>query len=271
MSMTGGGAGVPDILAKIVAHEREVVRRARQRVSVEELGQQPGYQGARRSLAEALASRRPAIIAECKRRSPSRGILREPYDAEAIGRGYAAVGAAAISVLTNEEFFGGSLADLSAVRQAVPIPVLRKDFVIDPYQLYEARAAGADAVLLIAAVHPPDVLQALHGVARELGLDVLVEVHDGDELESALALEGAILGVNNRNLRTFETDLATCERLRQRVPADRLMVGESGLRDGADLARLQKSGIHAFLVGEAFMTAPDPGEALRAMMGGASS
>ena len=269
--MSRGGAGVPDILAKIVTHEREVVRLARDRMSVDELGQQAGYQGPRRSFAGALASKRPAVIAECKRRSPSKGVLRDPYDPIPIGRGYAAAGAAAISVLTNEEFFGGSLTDLTAVREAVSIPVLRKDFVIDPYQLHEARAAGADAVLLIAAIHSPAVLLDLHGIARELGLDVLVEVHDEDELEGALALEGAILGVNNRNLRTFETDLATCERLRLQVPADRLLVAESGLRGSEDLERLQRAGIHAFLVGEAFMTAPEPGEALRAMIDGASS
>lgn len=260
---------VPDILAKIVWNERDVVREARARVSIEELRSRSRYEAPRRGFAVSLAASKPAIIAECKRRSPSKGVLREPFDPAAIARSYAQAGAAAISVLTNEEFFGGSLDDLRAVRAVVDVPILRKDFVIDPYQLYEARAAGADAVLLIAAVHPPDVLLALHEQARDLGLDVLVEVHDERELEGALRCEGAVLGVNNRDLRTFTTDLATCERLKQAVPDDRLFVAESGLRDGADLARLGRSGIQAFLVGEAFMKAGDPGVALAEMLSGA--
>ncbi len=260
---------VPDILVKIVAHERGVVDANRARVSIGELRELPTYALPRRSFSDALSTKRPAVICECKRRSPSKGVLRDPYDAAAIAESYEAAGAAAISVLTNQEFFGGTLDDLRAVRGVVEIPLLRKEFVIDPYQLHEARAAGADAVLLIAAVHPPDVLLALHTVAREIGLDVLVEVHDDHELEGALRCEGAILGVNNRDLRTFETDLATCERLSKSVPAGRILVGESGLRDGADLVRLQESGIQAFLVGEAFMKAEDPGAALTEMIGGA--
>ena len=262
---------VPDILAKIVAHERGVVEKSRAEVSLDALQSSAGFQAARRSLSAALTSTRPAVISECKRRSPSKGVLRDPYDPAAIAKSYEAAGAAALSVLTNEEFFGGTLDDLRAVRAAVDLPILRKDFVIDPYQIYEARAAGADAVLLIAAVHPPDVLLALHEVAREVGLDVLVEVHDEGELEGALRCEGAVLGVNNRDLRTFHTDLSTCEKLATRVPDGRTLVAESGLRDGADLARLQASGIQAFLVGEAFMKAADPGAALREMIGGARS
>jgi len=271
LRMVRDGPDVPDILAKIVADQRRVVREARARVSVEDLRRRSAYEAPRRSLVASLSAHRPAVIAECKRRSPSKGVLRDPYDPVAIGRSYAAAGAAAISILTNEEFFGGTLEHLRAVRAAVDIPVLRKDFVIDPYQLHEARAAGADAVLLIAAVHPPDVLLALHTTARELGLDVLLEIHDERELEGALRCEGAILGVNNRDLRTFETDLATCERLAEQVPSGRILVAESGLRDGADLARLQGSGIQAFLVGEAFMTADDPGAALGEMLRGAGA
>lgn len=266
--MTQGGPDVPDILAKIVAHQRGVVAQSRARVSLEALRASASYEAPRRGFAQALAAKTPAVIAECKRRSPSKGLLRDPYDAAAIARSYEAAGAAAVSVLTNEEFFGGTLDDLRSVRSSVDIPVLRKEFVIDPYQLHEARAAGADAVLLIASVHPPDVLLALHETAREMGLDVLVEVHDEQELEGALRCDGAVLGVNNRNLRTFTTDLATCERLSKRVPQGRVLVAESGLRDGADLARLQASGINAFLVGEAFMKAGNPGEALREMIGG---
>jgi len=270
MSMAERHPGVPDILAKIVLHEREVVRAARSRIPIDALRGRSEYQAPRRGLAVALAAGRPAIIAECKRRSPSRGVLRTPFDPVAIGRGYAAAGAAAISVLTNEKFFGGRLEDLRSVRAAVEVPVLRKDFVIDPYQLFEARAAGADAVLLIAALHPPDVLLALYTTARELDLEVLVEVHDAHELEGALRCGDAIIGVNNRNLRTFETDLSTSERLSRHIPPGRLLVAESGLRDGGDLARLRRAGIEAFLVGEAFMRAEDPGAALRAMIDGAT-
>lgn len=267
--MSQGVRDVPDILAKIVAHERGVVEASRAATPIRALREMASYDAPRRGFAEGLASKKPAVISECKRRSPSKGVLRDPYDPAAIARSYEAAGAAAISVLTNEEFFGGSLDDLRAVRAAVDIPLLRKEFVIDPYQLHEAKAAGADAILLIAAVHPPDVLLALHTAARELGLDVLVEVHDEHELEGALRCEGAVLGVNNRDLRTFTTDLGTCERLAKSVPEGQTLVAESGLRDGADLARLQASGINAFLVGEAFMKADDPGAALSEMMRGA--
>jgi indole-3-glycerol phosphate synthase len=211
------------------------------------------------------------VIAECKRRSPSKGVLREPYDAVAIARGYAAAGAAAISVLTNERFFGGSLDDLRAVRAAVSVPVLRKDFVIDAYQLEEARAAGADAVLLIVAALAENRLRELHEAALALGLDVLTEVHDEQELEVALGIGAAIVGINNRNLRTFVTDLATSERLARRVPPGIILVAESGLKGGTDIARLARAGIGAFLVGEAFMTAAEPGAALAAMLEQAAS
>jgi len=263
-------AAQPDILTQILVHQREVVAAARAARPIADLEAAPGYGSARRSLAEALRTRRPAVIAECKRRSPSKGVLREPYDPVAIARGYAAAGAAAISVLTNERFFGGTLDDLTSVRAAVPVPVLRKDFVVDPYQLAEARAAGADAVLLIVAALDPTALCELHAAATALGLDVLTEVHDEAEVEVALGAGATILGVNNRNLRTFVTDIATSERVARLVPAGTLLVAESGLRDGRDLARLERSGIGAFLVGEAFMTAPEPGEALRAMLAGAA-
>ena len=264
--MTSVEQQTPDILAQIVAHEHDVVARARREQPVAELRRVAAYDEPRRGLARALRERRPAVIAECKRRSPSKGLLRDPYDPVAIARGYADAGAAAISVLTNERFFGGSLDDLRAVRAAVPIPVLRKDFVVDAYQLEEARAAGADAVLLIVAALAEDPLHELHRAALDLGLDVLTEVHDERELEVALAIGAQIIGVNNRNLRTFVTDIATSERLARLVPGGTILVAESGLRDGADLARLARSGIGAFLVGEAFMTAPEPGAALGAML-----
>jgi indole-3-glycerol phosphate synthase len=260
----------PDILTQILGHEEDVVASARVAHPVDELRRDPAYALERRSLHGALTTRRPAVIAECKRRSPSKGVLREPYDPAAIARGYAAAGAAAVSVLTNERFFGGTLDDLRAVRASVPIPVLRKDFVVDEYQLDEARAAGADAVLLIVAALPSVRLAALHRAALERGLDVLTEVHDEAELEVALGIGARIVGVNNRNLRTFVTDLAVSERIARLVPQGTVLVAESGLRDGADLARLQRSGIDAFLVGEAFMTAPVPGAALAAMLAGAA-
>lgn len=261
----------PDILAQIVAHQHEVVAASSATRPIGELRRDPRYAGERRSLSAALTGRRPAVIAECKRRSPSKGVLREPYDPVAIARGYSAAGAAAISVLTNERFFGGSLDDLSAVRDAVPVPVLRKDFVVDAYQLEEARAAGADAVLLIVAALDEPRLRELHDAALSLGLEVLTEVHDEHELEVALGIGAAIVGVNNRNLRTFVTDLATSERVVRLVPPGTILVAESGLRDGADLARLARSGIGAFLVGEAFMTAPEPGAALAAMLAEAAA
>ncbi len=263
-------AAQADILTRILAHQREVVAAAREARPADELCRSPGYGLERRSFAAALRARRPAIIAECKRRSPSKGVLREPYDPVAIARGYAQAGAAAVSVLTNERFFGGTLDDLRAVRAAVPLPVLRKDFIIDAYQLEEARAAGADAVLLIVAALAPDALRELHERAVALGLEVLTEVHDEAELEVALGAGATIIGVNNRNLRTFVTDLAASERLARLVPSGTLLVAESGLRDGRDLARLERAGIGAFLVGEAFMTAPEPGDALRAMLAGAA-
>lgn len=261
----------PDILTQILRDEEDVVASARMARPVEDLRRDPGYALARRSLRHALDGRRPAVIAECKRRSPSKGVLRDPYDPVAIARGYAAAGAAAISVLTNERFFGGSLEDLRAVRASVPIPVLRKDFVIDEYQLDEARAAGADAVLLIVAALPSTRLDELHRAALERGLEVLTEVHDEAELDVALGIGARIVGVNNRNLRTFVTDLAVSERIARRIPEGTLLVAESGLRDGADLARLERADIHAFLVGEAFMKAPVPGDALAAMIAGAGA
>jgi indole-3-glycerol phosphate synthase len=261
----------PDILARIVTAERDVLERSRRARPLTELKSAPAYHAARRSLVASLRQRRPGVIAECKRRSPSKGVLREPYDPVAIARGYEAAGAAGLSVLTNEEFFGGSLADLTAVRGATSIPILRKDFVIDGYQIEEARAAGADVVLLIAAVLSPAELRDLSAVSREVGLETLIEIHDEDELESAVDAAPDLVGINNRDLRTFTTDLATTERLRPRLPGEAIVVAESGLRDGRDLARLMSGGVDAFLVGEAFMTAPDPGRALAAMIAGAEA
>lgn len=206
------------------------------------------------------------VIAECKRRSPSRGVLREAYDPVAIARSYEAAGAAAVSVLTEPGFFDGSLAHLTAVRESVSLPILRKDFVVDRYQLLEARAAGADAVLLIVAALADGPLATLIREAEDLGLAALVEVHDAVELTRALEAGASMVGVNNRNLRTLGVDRATSEALVASIPPGCIAVAESGLRTHDDLVRLQRAGFHAFLVGERFMTAPDPGDALRSML-----
>jgi len=202
------------------------------------------------------------VIAECKRRSPSKGVLRTDYDAAAIATGYAGAGAAAISVLTEPTFFDGSLDDLRAVRAAVAVPLLRKDFVVSEYQLLEAKAAGADAVLLIVAALRPAELKVLHDHAVRHGLDALVEVHDARELDIAIDVGARIVGVNNRNLRTLEVDVHASEELVANIPREVVAVSESGLKTAGDIARLRALGYRAFLIGERFMTAADPGAAL---------
>lgn len=210
------------------------------------------------------------VIAECKRRSPSRGVLRADYDPVAIASGYAAAGAAAISVLTEPTFFDGSLAHLEAVRRAVDVPLLRKDFTVSEYQLFEARAAGADAILLIVAALDQTMLEALAARARDLGLDVLVEVHDANELARAIDARAEIIGVNNRNLRTLQVDVTASDVLVAKMPAGCVAVSESGLKSAADVARLRGAGYHAFLIGERFMTEPEPGAGLRVLLADAS-
>jgi indole-3-glycerol phosphate synthase len=206
------------------------------------------------------------IIAECKRRSPSRGVLRADYDPVSIARSYVEAGAAAISVLTEPTFFDGSLEHLAAIRAAVDVPLLRKDFIVSEYQLLEAKAAGADAVLLIVAALPPRDLVALLEQATAMGLDALVEVHDAVEMSVALDAGARIVGVNNRNLRTLEVDVEASERLIVQIPSDVVAVSESGLRTADDLARLRTLGYRAFLIGERFMTDPNPGVALRSLL-----
>ena len=216
--------------------------------------------------------RRPGlnVIAECKRRSPSRGILRHDYDPAAIAMSYARAGAAAISVLTEPTFFDGSLDHLRAVRQAVELPLLRKDFIVTESQVAEAVAAGADAVLLIVAALDDRRLRTLHATASVLGLAVLVEVHDADELSRAIDAGASIIGVNSRNLRTLDVSLEIFDELAARLPPDAIAVAESGLKTGADLARLKSLRYDAFLIGERFMTTPDPGAALASLIGGES-
>ena len=202
------------------------------------------------------------MIAEVKKASPSKGILRADFDPAAIGRSYARHGAACLSVLTDMQFFQGHRDYLMQARNASALPVLRKDFIVDPYQIYEARAMGADCILLIVAALDQKEMMELERIALGLGMAVLVEVHDGDELDRALALQTPLVGINNRNLRTFETRLETTLSLLDSIPGERLIVTESGILVPADVERMRSAGVDAFLVGEAFMRAPDPGQAL---------
>ena len=199
------------------------------------------------------------MIAEVKKASPSKGVLRADFRPANIAESYARHGAACLSVLTDEQFFQGSIDYLRQARAACDIPVLRKDFMIDMYQVYEARAMGADAILLIVSALDHGLMAELEACAMELGMDVLVEVHDGDELDAALKLRTPLLGINNRNLRTFETSLETTIGLLPRIPPNRLVVTESGIMGPGDVKRMRDANVHAFLVGEAFMLAPDPG------------
>ncbi|MFZ1907633.1 MAG: indole-3-glycerol phosphate synthase TrpC, partial [Burkholderiales bacterium] len=213
------------------------------------------------------AAGRPAVIAEIKRASPSKGLLRENFDPAAIASSYEAGGATCLSVLTDRQFFQGAPEHLRAARAACALPALRKDFVLVPYQVYEARAHGADCILLIAAALEPEAMRALEGIAHELGMAVLVEIHDASELDAALQLRTPLLGINNRNLRTFETRLGTTLDLLPCVPSERIVVAESGILVPADAERLWRAGVGAFLVGEAFMRAREPGSALRELFG----
>lgn len=251
------------ILERIVAAKRAEIAAAQRAMPLDELKKKATSPV--RDFVGALRTKRPAVIAEVKKASPSRGVLREHFDPAAIARSYEAGGAACLSVLTDREFFKGSAADLQAARSACSLPVLRKDFVIDPYQVHESRAMGADCILLIAACLPTSEMVELERLAHGAGMAVLVEVHDAAELEQALQLRTPLLGINNRNLKTFETRLDTTLGLLSRVPKDRLVVTESGILSATDVSRMRAAGVEAFLVGEAFMRAPDPGEALRGL------
>jgi indole-3-glycerol phosphate synthase len=255
------------ILDRIVADKREELARRQREEPFGTLRWKTRGMPAPRSLAAALRARRPGLIAEIKRASPSRGPLRADLDVVALARIYAEAGASAISVLTEERYFQGSLADLKAVREAVDVPLLRKDFIFDMYQVFEARAYGADAVLLIAAILNPGLLTSLIALARSLGLECLVEVHDEPELERALMAGAEIVGINNRDLRTFEVDLATTERLRPLVPAEVTVVAESGVHTRADVQRLAALDVHGVLIGEALVLADDPADKIRELFG----
>ena len=258
--------GSSDILDRIVAVKREelvVARAARSlaswRAEAEARRDVRGFEAALRAR---IAAGGAAVIAEVKKASPSKGVLREHFVPAEIAASYERGGAACLSVLTDERFFQGSAAYLQEARAACALPVLRKDFIIDEYQVVQARAIGADCILLIAACLDDAQMAGLEACALDLGMAVLVEVHDGDELERALRLKTPLLGINNRNLRTFEVSLDTTLALMPRVPADRLLVTESGILARTDVLRMRDAGVHAFLVGEAFMRADDPGAAL---------
>lgn len=256
---------VPDVLARIVEHKRVELNHIQPRRSL--LEQQAAQSVAtKRDFRQALLNRKPAIIAEAKKASPSKGLLSPNFDPARIARSYESGGAAAMSVLTDERFFQGSLADLTSARNAVSVPVLRKDFTIDEVHVVEAAAHGADAILLIAAILTTAEMQRFREMAEQYGMAALVEVHDGEELGRAIDSGAAILGVNNRNLHTFEVTLQTSLQLAERMPASAVRVSESGIHSASDIHTLQAAGYHAFLVGEHLMRAPDPAEALQCLL-----
>lgn len=263
-----------DILERIIQVKRQEVAQAKAKISEAHLLAQidaaradPAF--ATRGFIRAIHNKHhaglPAVISEIKRASPSKGIMREPYDPPAIAKDYEQGGAACLSVLTDEQFFQGHERDLLAARAACKLPVLRKDFMIDVYQVLQARAWGADCILLIVAALSDQQMRELEAAADQLGMDVLVEVHDAAELDRALALNTALVGVNNRDLRTFETRLETTLNLAQRIPVGRTLVTESGILARADVALMRDAGVNTFLVGEAFMRQASPGEALKAL------
>ncbi len=256
-----------DVLRRILEVKRQEVVTAKLRVPPDEMRARATAAPAARDFVGAMRAKvadgKPAVIAEIKKASPSKGLLRPQFDPQTIAKSYAKAGAACMSVLTDKEFFQGSSEHLIAARNACGLPALRKDFCVDPYQVFESRAMGADCILLIAACLEVHEMQALEAIARDLGMAVLVEVHDAAELGAALRLSTPLVGINNRNLRTFETKLETTLDLRAQVPADRLLVTESGISTRADVDHLWTGGVQAFLVGEAFMRATDPGMALR--------
>jgi indole-3-glycerol phosphate synthase len=268
-------ADTPDILKKIVARKLEEVAERSAQVSLSALSVAARKADAPRGFVAALrakiAAGRPAVIAEAKKASPSKGVLRPDFDPAAIACSYEQGGAACLSVLTDADFFQGSDVYLQQARGACALPVLRKDFVIDPYQVWEARSLGADCILLIAACLDDDRLVELNALAHDLGMDALIEVHDSGELDRALRVDNPMVGINNRDLRTFEVSLETTLRMLDRIPDDRLVVTESGILGRDDVALMRRQGVHAFLVGEAFMRAPDPGERLAELFGSATS
>ncbi len=260
-----------DILDKIVAVKHQEVAAAKKRKSLEAVRADAESRVLTRDFVDALrakiAAGKPAVIAEIKKASPSKGVIREDFIPADIAQSYAEYGAACLSVLTDKQFFQGSVDCLKQARASCQLPVLRKDFMVDPYQIYESRAMGADAILLIAACLQDAELKEMEAIARSMDMAVLVEVHNQAELERALKLKTPLIVINNRNLKTFEVSLDTTLSLRGQVPVDRLLVTESGIHTRDDVLRMGAAGVSAFLVGEAFMRAPEPGLALHALFG----
>lgn len=262
-------AATPTILRKIIDRKWQEVAEGKQRGSLADLEsrirEQSSPRGFNRAMLERVASGGAAVIAEAKRASPSKGLIRDNFDPASIARSYEAGGAACLSVLTDVDFFQGSDAYLEQARAACSLPVIRKDFIVDPWQLVEARAIGADCVLLIVAALEDEQMSDLNAAALDLGLDVLIEVHDRDELERSLELGNTLVGINNRDLHSFETSLATTWDLIPYIPTDRLVVTESGIHSREDVAAMRERNVHGFLVGEAFMRAEAPGQRLAEM------
>jgi len=256
----------PDILQKILARKQAEVAERSAKLPLRQLETPIAAASKPRGFAAALRDKvtqgHAAVIAEAKRASPSKGLIRDPFDPVAIAHSYADAGAACLSVLTDIDFFQGADAYLQQARTACALPVLRKDFMIDPWQIHESRALGADCILLIVSALDDGVMHDLYNQATELGMDVLVEVHDGQELQRALTLDAELIGINNRNLRTFETRLETTLELLDQIPTDRLVITESGIHSRDDVAIMRSANVHSFLVGEAFMRADDPGKKL---------
>ena len=261
----------PTILRKIVDRKWEEIDQRKRGTTLADLkamaGDQSPARGFARAMADRIAAKQPAVIAEIKKASPSKGVLRDPFHPGAIADSYEHGGAACLSVLTDQDFFQGHEDYLKEARNACSLPVIRKDFMVAPYQVYESRAIGADCILLIAACLTRDQMQELEGIAHEIGLDVLVEVHDGEEMDDALTLTTPLVGINNRNLHTFEVSLDTTFDLHERIPSDRLTVTESGILTRDDVEAMTDRGIYGFLVGESFMRAEEPGEKLREFFG----
>ena len=264
-------SNTPDILQKIVARKHEEIAERSGRISLQTLKDQLQSASAPRgfvaSMQGKISANQPAVIAEIKKASPSKGVMRPDFRPADIAVSYAKAGAACLSVLTDVDFFQGSDEYLQEARNACTLPVIRKDFIVDTYQVYEARAIGADCILLIVACLDDTQLHTLNTLAHELGMDVLVEVHDEDELRRALTLSNKLIGINNRNLRTFETSLDTTLNMLDQIPDDRIVVTESGIHTPEHVALMRQHGVHAFLVGEAFMVAEDPGEKLKVLFG----
>ena len=254
-----------EILATIAEHVRAVIERRKRETTIEALRERPLFKRPTRGFARALSGGR-RIIAEIKKASPSKGLIRADFDPVSIAQDYAAHGANAISVLTEERYFQGSLHYLEQIHDAVRVPLLRKDFMLDPYQIVEAKSYGADAVLLIAAMLDPGLMRELREQAEAFSLDALVEVHTEAELESALGAGARLIGINNRDLKTFAVDLATTERLAPRVPSGALAVCESGIDNLEQIRRVEKFGVHAFLIGESLMRAAQPGQQLAELL-----